>query len=141
MSREEEISAPQNAPTAPNRPMARPRRRSTLPSRKWLYEPESVVKAMAARDVPRAVWMGTSKPTVSRVIMTPAPPAPTKPITAPSRSMAVKTNMAFSVQKKRRPAALGCNSAKRSRRQEPGRSVCGGGGFVHEGKAEPRGCF
>ena len=49
--------------------------------------PDSIVKTIEARATASAVWMGTWKPTVSRAIVTPAPPAPTKPINAPRASM------------------------------------------------------
>jgi hypothetical protein len=37
--------------------------------------------------------MGMLNPTLSMVIMTPAPPAPTKPSSIPNKSMAAKTSM------------------------------------------------
>ena len=52
-----------------------------------------MVKVMAARATARAVWTGTPKPTVNSVIVTPAPPAPTKPMTEPNRIMATKIIM------------------------------------------------
>jgi hypothetical protein len=58
-----------------------------------------MVKVMDARATARAVWMGTPKPTVRRVMVTPAPPAPTKPITAPKRIMEM-SNMGYALSKK-----------------------------------------
>lgn len=45
------------------------------------------MKVMDARATASAVWMGTPNPMVRRVMVTPAPPAPTKPITAPNKIM------------------------------------------------------
>ena len=71
----------------PPAPMMAPVLTSTSCWRKWLIVPDSIVKTIEARATASAVWMGTWKPTVSRAIVTPAPPAPTKPIKAPRASM------------------------------------------------------
>ena len=54
--------------------------------------PDSMVKTIDAKATAKAVWMGTWKPTVSSVMVTPAPPAPTNPISEPSNSIE-KNNM------------------------------------------------
>ncbi len=71
----------------PKRPTMAPVRTTTSCWRKWLMAPESVVKTIEASATASASWMGMPKPTLSSVMVTPAPPAPTKPMSAPSASM------------------------------------------------------
>ena len=74
----------------PPAPSTAPVFMTTSPSRKWLTAPESIVKTIDASATPSAVWIGTPKPTVKSVMTTPAPPAPTKPMSAPKSSIEKK---------------------------------------------------
>ena len=69
-----------------------------LPSRKWLNVPENVVKAIAPREIPRAVWIEIPKKNVKIDTTIAAPPTPIKPITHPKKNIVNKiiiTNLLY----------------------------------------------
>src|SRR5699024_2641719 len=83
--------APRTAPVIPAPPITSAGGIATLPSRKWDIDPDNVVKIIAANAVPTAWWTGKPNPTVKIDTVTPAPPAPIKPINMPTANITSKS--------------------------------------------------